>query len=479
MRSILRLPFFFFLFVCTFLGSVTAQTFLNHTDTVTTVAFSPDNKTLASGSLDRKIILWDVTKNQPNKVLLGHSSYIYSVVYTPDGKSLISGSGDKTIRLWDSKTGKETRKFEGHEASIMVLAISPNGKVLASGDAFGIIKFWDVESGKELHSLYGERMITSLIFSPDGKFVADARTDNYIRFWDIQTGNQLKIFSERNSFIHTLAISPNGKMLAAALWVFSFSSVASADKIIILDLTSSLKTSTVYETTSRCMSLMFSADNQKLHSAFSDGTISTSNLQDIIAKLETSQVGGLFQSLSLSSDGKLIAGSGGLADKPFLLLLDGVSKKSLIDLIEETSRKNSMASSTNDSSTKKESGVNTGGGQMAGGGGPAGGNRSSGEIDYSKVFRANEVTKRAVITLKAQPEYTEKARLTMIQGVVRVTAVLNANGQVTNIHAVSELPYGLTDMAVLAAKRVKFIPATLNDRTVSQYATFEFNFRIY
>lgn len=478
MRSIFRFSFFFFLLVCTFTISVTAQTFLNHTDAVTTVTFSPDGKTLASGSLDRKIILWDVAKNQPDKVLLGHNSYVYSVVYTPDGKSLISGSGDKTIRFWDSKTGKETRKLEGHEASVMVLALSSNGKTLASGDAFGIIKLWDVESGKTLHSLYGERMITSLVFSPDGKFVADARNDLFIRVWDAETGKGLRTFSNGDSFIHTLAISPNGKMLAAASWVFSSLFFASADTIIILDLTGRVETPTNYETSSRCMSLMFSRDNQKLFGAFSDGTISTSNLQDILAKIETSQVGSFFHSMSLSADGKLIAGSGGLSKKPLLLLLDGVSKKSIIDLVAETSRKNSEASSANDSSIKKESSVNIGSGQMAGGGGPAG-NKSSGEIDYNKVFRANEVTKKAIITEKIQPEYTEKARLTMTQGVVRITAVLNANGNVTGIRAVSELPFGLTDMAVRAAKRVKFIPANVNERAVSQYITFEYNFRVY
>ena len=117
---------------------------------------------------------------------------------------------------------------------------------------------------------------------------------------------------------------------------------------------------------------------------------------------------------------------------------------------------------------------NTGGGDFKqGGGGPGG------DTDYSRTFRQGEVTQKARITANPQPEYTEEARKNQVQGVVRVSAVLTASGAVTNVRAVSQLPYGLTEKAVAAARRIQFIPAKKDGRNVSQYVTLEYNFRIY
>jgi TonB family protein len=121
-------------------------------------------------------------------------------------------------------------------------------------------------------------------------------------------------------------------------------------------------------------------------------------------------------------------------------------------------------------------GGNTGGGDRhEGGGGPGGG----GGGDYDRTFRPNEVTQKARILSKPEPQYTEEARRNQISGTVVLKAVFSSSGQVTNIRAVSSLPYGLTEKAIAAARQIRFSPAQKDGRAVSQYIQIEYNFNLY
>src|ERR1700681_3160439 len=82
-------------------------TLKGHTDRVISVAYSPDGKTLASGSSDTTIKLWDVATGKEKATLSGHTNHVGDVVFSPDGKTLASGSEDQTIKLWAMPTGKE------------------------------------------------------------------------------------------------------------------------------------------------------------------------------------------------------------------------------------------------------------------------------------------------------------------------------------------------------------------------------------
>jgi TonB family protein len=121
-------------------------------------------------------------------------------------------------------------------------------------------------------------------------------------------------------------------------------------------------------------------------------------------------------------------------------------------------------------------GGNIGGGDFnAGGGGPGGG----GGGDYSRIFTGKEVTSKARLISKPEPQYTEDARKNQITGTVVLKVVFSSSGQVTNIRTVSGLPYGLTERAIGAARQIQFVPATKDGHAVSMWMQLEYSFTLY
>jgi TonB family protein len=127
------------------------------------------------------------------------------------------------------------------------------------------------------------------------------------------------------------------------------------------------------------------------------------------------------------------------------------------------------------------SGIGTGVGP-ARGGGPLDNppvSRDPNKIDYNRIYSGKEVDRRARVLEKPEPIYTAAARQHNITGTIVLRAVLTAQGQVTDIKALSTLPDGLTERAIEAARRIRFEPALINGRPVSMYIQLEYNFNLY
>jgi TonB family protein len=122
-------------------------------------------------------------------------------------------------------------------------------------------------------------------------------------------------------------------------------------------------------------------------------------------------------------------------------------------------------------------GGNIGGGDRNDGGGGAGGGGGGG--DPNRIFSGKDVSSKARVLSKPEPQYTEEARKNAVTGTVVLRAVFTSGGQVTNIRAVSGLPYGLTERAIAAARQIRFTPATKDGRPVSMYMQLEYNFNLY
>ena len=122
---------------------------------------------------------------------------------------------------------------------------------------------------------------------------------------------------------------------------------------------------------------------------------------------------------------------------------------------------------------------NIGGDKQAPGGGRRGGGLGNPPKGAETILRASMVDQRARVLSKPEPQYTEDARRNQIMGTVVLHAVFSKTGEVTNIRAVSSLPFGLTERAIAAARQIKFLPATRDNRPVSVHMQLEYNFNLY
>jgi WD40 repeat protein len=140
-----------------------------HSQGVWSVAFSSDGKTLASGSEDSTVRLWEVASGAESRVLKGHSQRVLSMAFSSDGKTLASGSSDSTVRLWEVTSGAESRVLKGHSQRVLSVAFSSDGKTLASGSTDGTIRLWSVATGTCIAALVS---VTEgwVAFTPDGRY---------------------------------------------------------------------------------------------------------------------------------------------------------------------------------------------------------------------------------------------------------------------------------------------------------------------
>jgi WD40 repeat protein len=192
-----------------------SNSFSGHKLMVNTVAFSPDVKLLASGSADKTIKIWDLATGESIQELTGHGMGVNAVAFSPDGKLLASGSADKTIKIWNLATGEDSQTFTGHKMAVNAVAFSQDNQLLASGSADRAIKLWKIDSGEELSTLPALRSaINGLFFSPDDKFLAISTDDKMLRFWNLETEQEIRSLSGYNWQVGGLGISADTQMLA-------------------------------------------------------------------------------------------------------------------------------------------------------------------------------------------------------------------------------------------------------------------------
>jgi len=184
---------------------------------VRSVVYSPDMTFIATGghdgpstdSTESQVKIWDAKTGKLVVTLKGHTASVWCLAWTPDGKTLISGSVDHSIRTWNTTTWKQIAVLKGHTNTVYRIAISPNGRILASASWDKTARLlWNLDNSQPINSSHQHPSFVNCVsFSADGKLLATGCDDHNAYIWDVsailkEAGLEELLFDQRNESLH-------------------------------------------------------------------------------------------------------------------------------------------------------------------------------------------------------------------------------------------------------------------------------------
>jgi RNA polymerase sigma factor (sigma-70 family) len=288
-----------------------------HQRPIGSVAFSPDGKTLATGSWDDTLRLWDPSSGKEIRRL--RMSFDVHVVFTPDGKMLTACSDgpEGFIRLWDPATGKELRRFPAHKGGVGRIALAADGKTCVSagvnrmewaadgktlvpGLSDKVIRRWRLDTGAEIGRFEGlPQAPWGLALTPDGKTMI-SMAEQTARLWDVGSGKEVRQFKSHQGTLGGIACSPDGKTVAAG----------EEQMLHLWDVNTGEEVRRIAAQQGSFHAVRFSPDGRILASAGSDRTV---RLWEVATGQERHHFEGHRHAvfvLDFSRDGRLLASAG-------------------------------------------------------------------------------------------------------------------------------------------------------------------------
>lgn len=198
-------------------GGALVRTLSGHTQSVSSVAVTPDGKKIISASYDKTLKVWDMETGIEIIELKGHSDWVLDVCVAPAGNHVISASDDNTLRVWDIETGKTIFTLKGHSDDVLAVAATPDGRQAISASRDATLKVWDITNGDVIETLRGHSdWVTSVCTSPDGKWAISASKDKTVRVWDLVSLKEIYVLDLHTEWIDTVAAARSGQWAVSA-----------------------------------------------------------------------------------------------------------------------------------------------------------------------------------------------------------------------------------------------------------------------
>ncbi|MBN1184550.1 MAG: caspase family protein [Bacteroidales bacterium] len=229
------------------------------------VAYSPDGNYLATGAMDKTVVIWNVNDGTVYRKIDGLKNFPYSLAFDANSEYLAFGGQDRIVTVYDIKAGEIKYSLEGHKGDIKTIDFSPNNKYIASSGDDKIIKLWDFNTGFITKELVGHtKQVNGLDFNSDGTRLVSCGADERIILWNVEKGVEENSIVAHTDWVMDVEFSPDQKFIASCGY----------DKIInIWDANSLELINTLRAHKNRVMDISFSPDGNYLISGGQDNRI--------------------------------------------------------------------------------------------------------------------------------------------------------------------------------------------------------------
>ncbi|KAK5088998.1 hypothetical protein LTR05_003222 [Lithohypha guttulata] len=186
-----------------------------HSGEVFTTRFDPSGAHIASGSMDRSIMLWNTYGQCENYgMMTGHKGAVLDLQWSRDSNFIFSASADMTIASWDLETGLRIRKHQGHEDVVNCIDLARRGQeLLISGSDDGTIGIWDPRQKSAVDYLETTYPVTAVALAEAGNELYSGGVDNKIQVWDARKMQVSYTMNGHNDIVTSLEVSPDGQSL--------------------------------------------------------------------------------------------------------------------------------------------------------------------------------------------------------------------------------------------------------------------------